>query len=511
MLKYLLGLFLIFASLQATTITSKHPNYSEGALMTFAVTEMSGDNQDWIGIYPVGSSNAWENVVAWRWSGGKIDGDIGVSGISAGNYEVRAFFHNSFITEATDTFTVGAQVLKTTISTPKSTYSAQESITVTLANMLGDSQDWVGIYPVGTDNSWANVVAWSWTGGIVEGDIRLGGLPEGTYEARAFFENSYHLEALSTFSVTASPTITMQKEHYDATEALQVSLSNMSGDPQDWVGIYPAGSDNSWNNVVAWTYTNGILEGTVTLDGVAAGAYEARVFFKNSYHLEGSVAFSVLPEEEGAKIFLIGDSTVHNDSTGEMGWGSQLESYMRYPNNIYNRARSGASSKSYQVESSSEHDWPHTKALMAQSHPHGAYLFIQFGHNDEKDNSALHTEPGRYNSYYNNLKMYVDKARELGVTPVLITSVERMYKGSYTHGTYPQTVKYLAEDENVLLLDLQEKSFDEFNQYASDAAIQSAFAYDDHTHFDPEGALIVAGWVKTLICNTDAALCQEFE
>ncbi len=211
-----------------------------------------------------------------------------------------------------------------------------------------------------------------------------------------------------------------------------------------------------------------------------------------------------------AKIFIIGDSTVHNDSQGEMGWGSKLGTYMQHPNNAFNRARSGSSSKTYKYDSASHHDWSTTKTMMQDADTsHGAYLFIQFGHNDEKD-GYTYTQPGRYNSYYTELEVYVDQARDLGFTPVLITPVSRQYVGSRTHGEYPQTMKDLASDKGVLLLDLEYKSYLEFKKYPSDAALQEVFHYDDGTHFNPNGAAIVAGWVKELACQKDQTLCGQF-
>jgi len=429
MLKIFLSLLLFASFMQATSITAQKDTFLVDEPLTFAATDMSGDSTDWIGVYPVGASNAWENVRSWkwtRWRSPKTSGTLTIHGLPAGEYEVRAFFHNSYIVEAIDTFTVAPDVQNNpvNISTNKEVYAPNESITITLSNMLGDSQDWIGIYPVGSSNSWSNVRSWKWTGGIVNGTITLPGVAAGEYEARAFYENSYHLETIDTFTVEAN---------------------------------------NDGND-----------------DGKA-------------------------------KIFIIGDSTVHNTSQGEMGWGSKLGTYMNYAENASNRARSGASSKSYKYESSSHHDWTYTKNLINQADiTDGAYLLIQFGHNDAKS-GYLHTEPGRYNSYYNELKVFVDQARDLGVTPVLITPVSRQYVGSRTHGQYPQTMKYLAEDENVLLLDLEYKSYLEFKEYDSDAALQNVFSYDDGTHFNPTGAGIVAGWVKELACQENQTLCNQFK
>ena len=220
-----------------------------------------------------------------------------------------------------------------------------------------------------------------------------------------------------------------------------------------------------------------------------------------------------------AKIFIIGDSTVHNNSVGEQGYGSSLNEYLINPDNIFNLARSGASSKSYRPDrAGTNRDWPGLLALIEDTDiSNGAYLLIQFGHNDEDESRAeLFTDPGRGNAFYNNLKAFIDEVKALGVTPVLITSVERMYKNRHSHNTafgdYPETVRFLAEDEQILLLDMEAKSFDEFNTYADTEAIFNHFAYDDHTHFSPEGAKIIAGWLKDLSClSSDQILCSQFK
>jgi len=237
--------------------------------------------------------------------------------------------------------------------------------------------------------------------------------------------------------------------------------------------------------------------------------------YANHTHKSRSIASS-----NQTKIFLIGDSTVHNhdlpDGNGgylEFGWGDCLGAYMQNPNNLFNEARSGASSKSYKVVHPKRHDWRETKALIAKTDiSEGAYLLIQFGHNDAgSDRASVHTEPGSYRSFYENLKTYVDEARAMGVTPVLITPVQRQYKGVYHIPAYVDTIKTLAQEEGVLLLDLAQRSYLAFDKYRSSEEIHRKFGYDDHTHFNPDGAKRVAGWVKELACASgDDALCAVF-
>ncbi len=301
------------------------------------------------------------------------------------------------------------------------------------------------------------------------------------------------------------------------------------------------------------SYNNGGLgfqggEDTIFLNNIAAensqNNYEGGVEGgNNSWNIDGNIEFmstdphskeflkptkdsgyssigAVVDDPGNAKIFIIGDSTVHNhdvpDGNGsyyELGWGDVISELAKEPENIFNRARSGASSKSYKVPFDNKYYWQTTKTFIKNSDiQNGAFLLIQFGHNDEHPNQDQHTDPGIGNSFYNELKVYVDEAREMGVVPVLITPVQRQYKEKYDHKEYAQTMRDLAQNENVMLLDLTEKSFIEFSKYPSTEAIYNKFGYDDHTHFSPTGAKIVASWIKELACKEpDKSLCDQFK
>jgi parallel beta-helix repeat protein len=206
---------------------------------------------------------------------------------------------------------------------------------------------------------------------------------------------------------------------------------------------------------------------------------------------------------ENAKLFLIGDSTLYNPTQEELGWGSALFDYMKHPKNLYNRARSGASSADYKKPNKKHRDWESTKSLILQSDlSQGAYLFIQFGHNNkEKD----------YDAFYRDIESYILEAKAVGVTPVLITPIERFYKHVDSQGKFPSVMRFLAKKHHITLLDLHQKSYDVFDSYPNHDAIFQTFGFDDHTHFNPKGAKIVAGWIRDLACQADNSLCTLFK
>src|SRR5262249_61144578 len=73
----------------------------------------------------------------------------------------------------------------------------------------------------------------------------------------------------------------------------------------------------------------------------------------------------------------------------------------------------------------------------------GDYLFIQYGHNDQKEKGE---GVGAFTTYKADLKMFVAEARRRGATPVLVTSVNRrnftgQRKDYSTLSEYPEAAR----------------------------------------------------------------------
>lgn len=170
-------------------------------------------------------------------------------------------------------------------------YASEYNIaTITSTNQPKNDKDWIGIYAVADNTDWANVIDWSWAEDESDSLYDFLNLPDGNYEARFFFNNTYKVEASVPFIIGDVVSIDIQKEIYQPNEEIVVKVAKISGD-RDWVGIYPKGSNNSWNNVVKWEWAKN--NGNVNIEGVEAGEYEARLFFNNSYKVESKVRFKV--------------------------------------------------------------------------------------------------------------------------------------------------------------------------------------------------------------------------
>ena len=133
-------------------------------------------------------------------------------------------------------------------------------------------------------------------------------------------------------------------------------------------------------------------------------------------------------------VWTIGDSTMAAKSASsapESGWGEALQGYLKANATVKNRAANGRSTLSF----INEGRW---KAVI-DSLKKGDYLIIQFGHNDQKENPKLHTDP--FGSFQDNIRKFITEAKKKGATPIVCTSiVRRHFDGNRnlkdTHGDY---------------------------------------------------------------------------
>lgn len=161
--------------------------------------------------------------------------------------------------------------------------------------------------------------------------------------------------------------------------------------------------------------------------------------------------FSAFTTDRTVTIFMIGDSTMANKSLNggnrERGWGHVLGGFFSEEVHVDNHAMNGRSSKSFIDEGR----W----AVVLDKIKPGDYVFIQFGHNDEKADSARHTEPGT--TFDDNLRRFVKETREKGGIPVLFNSIVRRSFGHNEHAVAEDDMRKdmskdtMAEEGNVLV------------------------------------------------------------
>ncbi|MCX6896553.1 MAG: rhamnogalacturonan acetylesterase [Verrucomicrobia bacterium] len=199
----------------------------------------------------------------------------------------------------------------------------------------------------------------------------------------------------------------------------------------------------------------------------------------------GVQSVEIAPAPDVTTIFIAGDSTVCDQPRAPWNsWGQMLPRFFGDRVAVANHAQSGESIKS----SLGAHRFD---KIFSSLRP-GDYLFVQFGHNDQKDKST-----NALALYKSNLKKIVATTRAKGATPVLVTSMERKagVKGN-TLGNYPDTVRAVAGEDGVALIDLNAMSVKLYQ--ALGPKLDRAF--QDGTHHNNYGsyelARCVAGGIR---------------
>jgi lysophospholipase L1-like esterase len=195
-------------------------------------------------------------------------------------------------------------------------------------------------------------------------------------------------------------------------------------------------------------------------------------------------------------IYLAGDSTVvDQDLEPWAAWGQMLPRFFRPGVVIANHAESGETIKSFDGEQRFAKVW----SLIQP----GDYLFMQFGHNDMKPNAVS------LEDYKRRMVEAIEKAREKGATPVLVTSMNRRTfdgNGEITNSLagYPDAVREVAAAKHVALIDLNAMSKTLFEALGPGASMKAFMHYpansfpnqteaiNDDTHFNKYGAYELA-------------------
>src|SRR5215204_1971431 len=116
------------------------------------------------------------------------------------------------------------------------------------------------------------------------------------------------------------------------------------------------------------------------------------------------VACSIAFGQHPVTIYLAGDSTMAEKTTDkrpETGWGEKLQAFFNPTKvRVENHAKNGRSSRSFIAEKL----WQ----AIVDNLKKGDYVFIQFGHNDQKENTDRYASPADYRI---NLLKFVSDVR----------------------------------------------------------------------------------------------------
>lgn len=241
------------------------------------------------------------------------------------------------------------------------------------------------------------------------------------------------------------------------------------------------------------------------------------------------------------KVHTIGDSTMatySESTTVTRGWGQMFQQFFTDAVTVNNRAKSGASSKSFYEEAA------YWESVKKQIQP-GDYVLIQFAHNDEKNDGMDGDEVKAYyesigdqakadatdyrgttasGTYKEYLRKYVEETRALGATPVLVGAICRKYftgstirrngrhdlgddfslltasgikegnkvgEGDHTYD-YPYQMRLVADEMGVFYIDLTTATKELYESYGDAKANELLFDGDGSTHTSAMGATLIA-------------------
>ncbi len=207
-------------------------------------------------------------------------------------------------------------------------------------------------------------------------------------------------------------------------------------------------------------------------------------------------------ETEMPVIYLAGDSTVTDQlsdypyapGTCYSGWGQMLPAFLDTDIAVSNHAHSGLTTETFRQEG-------HYAVVMQYLRP-GDFVFLQFGHNDQK-----HPELQARGGYRANLVRYIDEVQAKGALPVLVTPIARN-----TWRLRDQTYLDLLEDFAAVCIELGEQYgipvpdlHGRSLRYVKEKGLQGAksiFHPGDYTHTNDYGAYRMAGYVAEEIRRT---------
>lgn len=275
--------------------------YLPNTPITVSFTDGPGNQNDWIGLYkinqtPSGSSPSQQ----WSYLNGQTNGTITFNGLATPGRYYATFLENDGYTELAGRkeFYVGSMV---TLSTNNQVYASGEGVVLTYANGPQLSNDWIGIYKVGQTPGGPASTLWQYVN-TSSGSITFNGLADGYYFAEYFLQDGYSSIGNKVFFQVGEQItqLGINKTIYNLNENIIATWTDAPGIVKDWLGIYHQGDDPNVDELVSFTYFEGMSEGTKILPDdklpTETGDYFIVMFTNDSYN-EVSNRISFVVEE----------------------------------------------------------------------------------------------------------------------------------------------------------------------------------------------------------------------
>jgi lysophospholipase L1-like esterase len=208
-------------------------------------------------------------------------------------------------------------------------------------------------------------------------------------------------------------------------------------------------------------------------------------------------------------VFLLGDSTVCDQSREPYAsWGQMFTRFFEPTVAIANHAESGETYR----DSLGRRRLDKILSVMKP----GDYLFMQFGHNDQKQIAA--GTGGPFTTYKDEIKRHVDGVRAAGGVPVLLSPMERRAfddEGRVVPSLadYAEAARQAAKELEVAFIDLNAMSkplYEALEAHGPDYS-KRAFAPNDNTHHNNYGAYQIAKCVVAGLRELELELVEHLQ
>ncbi len=240
-MKSFILILLTFFSLHAATITTNKATYNAGESITVTLSGVTGQSNNWVGLFPKNAPNSWGSLIEDNWFEFKPNGTLTLHAPNiGGEYEARLFYNDSLNMVKKTSFTVNGAPL--TLATDKLIYNDGETITVTYHNVQGASNNWIGLFPKDSQSSWDTLIGdGKWLNNR-DGSVTFTAPQQGgDYEVRIFYNDSLQKEKTSEFTVNKVIVPRAPTMYEDAEDGLTLGWYTTGG-PYTAKNIYARGS-----------------------------------------------------------------------------------------------------------------------------------------------------------------------------------------------------------------------------------------------------------------------------
>ena len=211
-------------------------------------------------------------------------------------------------------------------------------------------------------------------------------------------------------------------------------------------------------------------------------------------------AVEISKADDQITVYLAGNSTVvDQDDEPWASWGQMITRFFKPGVAIADHAESGLTLASFKGSRRLD-------KVFSTAKP-GDYLFVEFGHNDQKERGP---NAGAWKAYTESFKYFIEQAKAKGMIPVVVTSTSRRAFSDTTGrvvntlGDFPAAARKVAQDEGVALIDVNAMTADFYNALGKEASTKAFVHYPantwpgqkaplaDNTHFNSYGAYEIA-------------------